>query len=208
MPVACNDDSGGRQSRIAFTAIGGATYYFLVSSYTGTDGTLAFQFTFQGSGQAPQPTPTLTAVLPTATRTPTSTPASGDVWNDACANALQITAVPFTGRVLTTAATTEASDPAPGCGNSSRAKSMWYRFTAPATGTVTVNTFGSSYDTILAAYTGTCGGFSLLPGGCNDDSSGALQSRVSFQATAGVTYYIMATAYTNNSGTLTFSLSY
>ncbi len=212
---ACNDDTNGRQSRISFTATAGVTYYFLVSSYDNIGGSLTFRLGFQGSGSAPAtPVPTRTEPPPagldpvpsTPTFTPTSTPASS-LWNDACANARPIDAVPFAGTVVTTAATTEAADPAPACGNNSRAKSVWYRFTTSTTGTLTADTFGSTYDTILAVYAGSCGGFTPLPRGCNDDTNGQ-QSRVSFQGNAGVTYYFMVTAYANNGGTLNFRVSY
>jgi hypothetical protein len=149
------------------------------------------------------PTATFT---PTATRTVTPTIASAFP-NDPCTNALTITAVPYTGSVVTTAGTTEASDPAPGCGHASRSRSAWYRFTAPRTATLTATTFGSTYDTILAAYTGTCGAFAPVAGACNDDS-GSLQSRVAFQSVAGTTYTFLVTSYTGTGGTLTFNLSY
>jgi hypothetical protein len=113
---------------------------------------------------------------------------------------------PYSGSLVTTTATLDTTDPAPGCGNGARGRSVWYRFTAPTSGTLTANTFGSNYDTILAVYTGSCGAFTPT-GVCNDDTGGA-QSRVSFQATSGRTYYFLVTSYTNVGGTLTFSLSY
>ena len=234
---ACNDDTSGTQSRVSFTATGGMTYYFLVTAYSSNGGTLVFQLTFQGSGPAATSTPTFSPGAPTVTftrtlpptqtftpgpPTPTSTPGPPtatftvtptftqpppELANDACANVLEITAVPYAGTVVTTTATTEGSDPSPSCGNHSRGKSVWYRFRAPTTGVLTATTFGSSYDTILSVYTGSCGAFAPISGGCNDDSGG-LQSRVSFAATAGVTYYFLPTAYTSNGGTLKFNLSY
>jgi hypothetical protein len=214
VPGACNDDTSGLQSRVAFTASGGVTYYFLASAYSNNGGTLAFQLTFQGTGPTATPTETFTPGPPTATFTvtptftqgppPTATSPSG-LPNDACSNTTTIAAVPYSGTAVTTAATIEATDPAPTCGNHSRGKSVWYSFTAPATGTLTANTFGSSYDTILSAYTGSCGAFASVS--CNDDSN-SLQSRVSLQVTAGTTYYFLVTAYTSNGGTLRFSLSY
>lgn len=235
---ACNDDTNGVQSRIAFAAGGGTTYYFLVTAYSNNGGALTFHLTFQGVGptatatatftpapptstptQTPPPTQTFTPGPPTATFTPgpptatsTVTPpptptSSGGFPNDACAGASTIAAAPYSGTVVTTAGTIEAADPAPSCGNHSRSKSAWYRFTAPSSGTLTANTFGSTYDTILSVYTGSCGAFTPLAGGCNDDS-GSLQSRVSFQAVAGTTYYFLVTAYVGNGGTLNFSLSY
>jgi len=214
---ACNDDTNGAQSRISFTATGGTMYYFLVTAYSSNGGTLFFQLTFQGSGAAPastatftpaESTATFTPAAPAATRTqappPTSTIPGG--FPDACANALTV-ALPYNGSLVTTTATLDTTDPAPGCGNGSRGRSVWYRFTAPTAGTLTANTFGSSYDTVLATYTGACGAFTAVPGACNDDTGGT-QSRVSFPATAGTTYYFLVTSYTNVGGTLKFSLSY
>jgi Matrixin len=152
---------------------------------------------------APQPTSTSTPVPPP---TPTPTTASG-LGNDACANAISIDAAPYSNTQITTAATSEPSDPSVGCGNGSRAKSVWYRFTAPSNGSLTATTFGANYDTILAAYVGSCGAFSPVPGGCNDDTSGR-QSRISFQATAGTTYSFITTAYSNNGGSLVFQLTF
>src|SRR5207247_10545018 len=34
-------------------------------------------------------------------------------------------------------------------------KSVWWSWTAPSAGSVTINTFGSSFDTLLGVYTGT-----------------------------------------------------
>lgn len=105
----------------------------------------------------------------------------------------------------TTAAAAEAGDPAPGCGNRSRGRSVWYRYTASGTGTLLVNTFGSTYDTILAAYAGTCDALSQIA--CNDDDTGRSQSRVMLQAQAGATYYFLVTAYRNDGGRLLFQLT-
>jgi PKD repeat protein len=53
---------------------------------------------------------------------------------------------------------------------------------------IQADTFGSGYDTVLSAWTGTQGALSLIA--CNDDFSG-LQSKIDFQATGGTTYYFM-----------------
>src|SRR5262249_12965425 len=63
-------------------------------------------------------------------------------------------------------------------------KSIWYRWTAPANGTWTFNTVGSSFDTLLAAYTGTNLG-TLVAVASNDNIPGTNTSSVSFGATAG-----------------------
>src|SRR5439155_26765687 len=87
-------------------------------------------------------------------------------------------------------ATSDPTDPATACGCGTNGASMWYRFTAPTSAPVTIDTFGSTYDTVLSVFTGgSCR--SLTPvASCNDDSDGTLQSKVSFTATAGTTYLI------------------
>lgn len=210
---ACNDDSGGQQSRVAFQASAGASYYFLTTAYSSNGGTLVFHMSFQGTGVIPQPTATPSATAPPVfSPTPTVTPivqaptppSNAGLVNDVCSGATAITGTPFSARTTTSLAAAEATAPAPACGNQSRGKSVWYRFTAPASGTFTANTFGSNYDTILAAYAGSCGALSQIS--CNDDAVGA-QSRVSFQTVAGATYYFLVTAYRTDGGTLVFQLN-
>jgi len=68
--------------------------------------------------------------------------------------------------------------------------SVWYRWTAPFTGTVSFGTFGSGFDTALAVYTGTTlTGLSAVVGN-DDDTPDVTYSRVSFLATSGVTYML------------------
>ncbi len=72
---------------------------------------------------------------------------------------------------------------------SGTASSVWYRWTAPATGLASIDTVGSSLDTILAVYTGsTLANLSRLTQ--DDDRGGNRTSLVSFSATAGTTYYL------------------
>src|SRR5688572_4116065 len=69
-------------------------------------------------------------------------------------------------------------------------RSVWWRWTAPATGAVTVHTFGSDFDTILGVYTGTAVN-ALTFVAENDDwgMGGRLHSIVTFQAAAGSVYH-------------------
>jgi hypothetical protein len=71
-------------------------------------------------------------------------------------------------------------------------QSVWYAFTPLTNLTLEANTFGSDYDTALSVYTGTRGALSQLA--CNADAGGVLQSRIRFSATAGTTYYFMASS--------------
>jgi len=105
--------------------------------------------------------------------------------NDDFANATVVSATPFTDAVDTTDATSQATD-STGCGGS---HSVWYAYTASHNGTLTFDTSGSSFDTLLSAYTGTEG--SLTQVACNDDANNGLQSQVSFDVTSGTTYHFM-----------------
>ena len=67
--------------------------------------------------------------------------------------------------------------------------SVWYRFIAPTSGYIQVDTFGSSFDTVLAVYTGSSVD-GLTEVAANDDAGVGLESRVRFPTSAGMTYHI------------------
>jgi len=69
--------------------------------------------------------------------------------------------------------------------------SVWFKWTAPSSGTVSVDTCDSSFDTLLAVYTGSAVG-ALTPVASNDDGSGrcAPQSKLTFEAVANTVYRI------------------
>ncbi len=67
--------------------------------------------------------------------------------------------------------------------------SVWWKWTATADGNLTLDTFGSSFDTTLAAYTGVSVG-SLAAIASANNSDGTVQSRISFPVTAGQSYSI------------------
>jgi hypothetical protein len=122
--------------------------------------------------------------------------------NDSFANGVTIGTLPYSSSPSTVCATTEGGEPSP-CGGIS--STVWYRFTPSATQALTANTIGSSYDTVLAVYTGSgLGSLSLV--GCNDDFSG-LQSLVQFTATAGVTYQLQVGGFAGATGNLTFNVT-
>ena len=107
------------------------------------------------------------------------------------------TAVPFETTQDTTEATEAADDPECIAGST---HTVWFSVTLPATTEIGIDTFGSDYDTVLSAWTGSRG--SLEQVACNDDS-GSLQSRIAFTAQAGVTYHVMAGAFPDSpAGTL------
>lgn len=107
--------------------------------------------------------------------------------NDNFANGLVLSGRAGTVNGSTAAATKELGEPAH-AGNSG-GRSIWYYWTAPATGTAKIDTIGSSFDTLLGVYTGsTVGALTLIAS--NDDTSTNQQSAVSFAAVAGTVYRI------------------
>jgi len=82
---------------------------------------------------------------------------------------------------------------------------VWYRFTACASGSVTVQTCSlASWDTVLAAYSGSCTALTQLA--CNDDTCSA-QSSITFTAAGGSSYLIRVGGYNGATGTGTLALS-
>src|SRR5204862_263023 len=79
-------------------------------------------------------------------------------------------------------------------GNSGGA-SVWWRWTSPYTGSATVTTAGSSFDTLLGVFTGSSVGALTLVAD-NDDVSGTDKtSAVTFAAAAGTSYMILVDGY-------------
>ncbi|HTN85551.1 MAG TPA: MXAN_6577-like cysteine-rich protein [Sorangium sp.] len=83
----------------------------------------------------------------------------------------------------------------PTCG-SSNAPEMLYSFTAAEDGTYIFNTFGSSFDTVLQVFDGSCS----TPLRCNDDAGGGRQSRLTVDMVAGQTALIAVDGRGTSSG--------
>jgi subtilisin family serine protease len=89
---------------------------------------------------------------------------------------------------------------------SSGENSVWYSWTAPVSGQVTMDTCISSFDTVLSVYKGSAIG-SVSQVASNDDACGAFNvggSKLSFDAVAGTTYRIAVSGfYGASEGTFT-----
>jgi hypothetical protein len=84
--------------------------------------------------------------------------------------------------------------------------SVWHRWTAPASGTYTVSTDGSTFDTLLGIYTGDDIGL-LTKLAANDNANSAARwSRLRFNATAGTTYFIAVDGVGKRSGTYVLTM--
>jgi len=164
--------------------------------------------TAQGPNQGPRPTPQPNFLKPTPTpplnlktdleqrseklRILTAAPL-----NDDFDSAIVISSFPYTHTLDTTGATVAPDDPNMGCGAGVNSNTVWYRFTAPSAGRIRAHTFGSNYDTVLAAFTGSRGALTSIA--CNDDTS-TLQSEIIFRVQSGITYYLEAADYGSPGG--------
>ncbi|HYV30126.1 MAG TPA: hypothetical protein VEO53_03290, partial [Candidatus Binatia bacterium] len=84
-------------------------------------------------------------------------------------------------------------------------RSVWWQWTAPRSGPVIIQTEGSSFDTLLAVYTGTTlSGLTLVAS--SDDIEGLLVSKLAFQAEAGKEYQIVVDGYDGGCGNITLIL--
>ncbi|PWU15848.1 MAG: hypothetical protein C5B50_14830 [Verrucomicrobia bacterium] len=123
--------------------------------------------------------------------------------NDQCAGAIVIASSSYANQQSTTYASS-TSDPAPSCvpgfGNG-----VWYQFATPSAGLLTVDTFGSDFDTGLAIYTGACG--ALTEVACNDDAGG-INSQITLAVSTATTYRILAGGYAAHTGNLVFHLAF
>jgi Matrixin/Immunoglobulin domain/NHL repeat len=98
-------------------------------------------------------------------------------------------------------ATRETGEPLPNEANNPGGHSVWWKWTASANGSVTLDTKGSLFDTTLGVYTGAAVG-SLTQVAFNDDVQDAViqYSSVTFTAVGGTTYYFAVDGFNPNDG--------
>jgi hypothetical protein len=121
--------------------------------------------------------------------------------NDQCAGAIGLSDnVPFS---MDTRNATSPGDPSPTC-QANCGRGVWFTYAPALDGFLFVETCGSSFDTVLELFTGSCGLLQPVSGGCNDDSGAhcGTQSYVMVPVTAGTTYFIMAGGFAGASGRL------
>ena len=88
--------------------------------------------------------------------------------------------------------------------------SVWWKWVAPGNGAVTINTTNSTFNTVLAVYTGTTVS-NLTQVAANDDqnnSGGILTSQVKFTVTANTEYEIAVDGRSGSSGVAQINLSF
>jgi hypothetical protein len=176
--VNCSDDfpGCGLASKVEFFVQAGKAYYISIGGYGGASGTFTLNLTCIYWG----------VVL---------------VGNNNCANA-----APIVEHVSIADCNIGASagfgEPLAPCAPNDA--DVWYVFTASTTGSYTVTTchLSTTFDTVLAAWAGTCAAPILLA--CNDDScgppSGSTRSTLSFSTLAGTTVRISVGGFNGATG--------
>ncbi|MGB1645214.1 MAG: S8 family serine peptidase, partial [Ilumatobacteraceae bacterium] len=109
----------------------------------------------------------------------------------------------------TVGATTETGEPIPSC-DSGPANSVWFTWTAPASGSVTVDTIGSDFDTILAVYKdvdGTLSGLTEIDCDYGTAATGWTDSTITYSSTASTTYFVQVFGYQETVGSLQLSFA-
>ncbi|QTA83685.1 Uncharacterized protein dnl_60990 [Desulfonema limicola] len=90
----------------------------------------------------------------------------------------------------------------PNHAGNSGGKSVWWKWTAPQTNYFNFDTHGSTFNTLLAVYTGSSVGSLTLISSNDDDKSASNASGLTFQAQSGSTYYIAVDGYNGVSGSI------
>lgn len=118
--------------------------------------------------------------------------------NDLCAGAININC----GQTIASTTAAATSDAVATCITTlNTAPGVWYSMAGDGSLT-TLSLCGSSYDTKIGVFSGSCGTFTCVAG--NDDFC-SLQSQVTFTANIGTTYYILVTGFSTNSGAFTLA---
>jgi len=103
--------------------------------------------------------------------------------NDECTDAIEIQELPFFHETTNLGADRSPREPIGEDGICDFSATLWYRFTPDRDGVIVVDTAGSTFDTVLAAWAGECVAPELLT--CNDDSL-SLQANLGVPVTANV----------------------
>lgn len=125
--------------------------------------------------------------------------------NDSFTNAITVAGIAGTTSGSSVGASKEVGEP--NHANNIGGASLWFRWVAPNSGTVTFNTFGSTFDTTLAAYTGSAVG-GLTSVAFDDDITPGTTSAITFDAVAGTVYRIAIDGYNGAAGSYALTWLY
>jgi hypothetical protein len=197
------------------TGSAGASVNISGSNFNGAtavtfNGTAVTSFTVNSNTLITSTVPTGATTGPIAVTTPLGTGISSTNFtvvvappNDNFANRLPLNglSVPATGTNVN--ATTEAGEPNHDFFTPS--KTVWWTWTAPGSGSVTIDTLTSSFDTVLAVYTGSAVN-ALTRIASNDQFGGTSQSSVTFSAAGGTVFQIVVGGFFGSQGNIALHL--
>ncbi|HEX2118147.1 MAG TPA: PPC domain-containing protein, partial [Acidimicrobiales bacterium] len=170
------------EDRVSFSAGAGIPYRIAVAGLKGESG--SFALAWSATAVPPPPPPPPAPV------------------NDNLADAVTITGGEGSVHGSNVGATMEPGEPDhSGQEPPVNGASVWWSWTAPATGEVTFSTEGSGFDTILAVFDGP----SFLSVVAVNDDAGGLTSEVSFTAEEGHAYYVQVLGWRAATGLVSLS---
>jgi hypothetical protein len=132
---------------------------------------------------------------------PSPTPTPSPPPNDNFANAQVVSGCSGSVTGSNLLATKEVGEPTQLQASSGSIRSVWYQWQSPSSASVTIDTEGSDFDTILSVYTGSSvGSLSLVANGTNDDvvPGSDVTSSVTISVTQGTIYRIAVNGYDND----------
>lgn len=137
---------------------------------------------------------------------PTPTPSPSPPPNNDFANAQIISGACGSVSGTNLGANKEPGEPSHSPDGDPGGHSVWYQWQAPSSGSITMTTAGSNYDTVLAVYTGNVV-TTVTAIAKNDDAAppALLTSSVTFTATAGTTYKIAVDGWNGDAGSITLN---
>lgn len=175
--ASSDDDADSSTSYVRFTSAAGTTYYIAVDGYRGASGNV-----------------NLTALH-------SSTAAQ----NDNFASRTILTGTAATVAANNIVASKETGEPAHA--GSTGGRSLWWSWTAPDSGNLLLSTSGSTFDTVLAVYTGSSVG-ALTTVGFNDDGGANRTSALTVAVSKGTTYQIAVDGYNGANGRVQLALTF
>lgn len=178
--VAENDDGAADySSALAAPVTRGTVYQIAVDGYGEANGRVRLALTFAAAGARPA--------------------------NDNFAARAAVTGSPVSVSAVTSGASKETGEP--NHAGAAGGASVWWTWTAPADGTLTLSTEGSTFDTVLAVYTGAnFAGLSLA--GADDDGGDNRTSRLSLAVRSGTSYHIAVDGYDRAVGSALLYLTF
>ena len=130
--------------------------------------------------------------------------------NDAFSSPIPLSGLPVTTSATNVGATLQSGEPLP---LADATGSVWFSWTPATSGTVSISTHGSNFDTVLAVWSGdSLANLSAIASNDDDpdlstDANPFFQSRVRVDVKAGTTYRIAVYGFFNDSGNISLAVT-